>query len=240
MKSSGKLLERICKRVRRTRSKTSKTSASEEEIASKLNNPTVETGMAVDVSVVEQRLLSASLRQGMPAGTFRDSSTFLTPPSSCCMAAGSPSSRSLPARMDGSGAVTSSSAPLLHPTRESCVTADPEAESTRHEECVAPSLSSVSSPALQTLKGEGPCMLSATDSGLYSEEEDSIEEEFLEVFSEDEDEEEEDGSVEDGWLIPADEMSLDKVVTANGRETVYRYLLVCGWVQGGRGVETIG
>ena len=223
MKSSGKLLERICKRVRRTRSKTSKTSASEEEIASKLRKPSVEAGMAVDISVVEQRLLSASLRPGMPAGTFRDSSTFLSPPSSsCCMAAGSPSSRSLPARMDGSGAVTSSSAPLLHPTRESCVTADLEADSTRHEECIVPSPSSVSSPALQTLKGEGPCMLSATDSGLYSEEEDSIEE-FLEVFSEDEDDyDEEDGSVEDGWLIPADEMSLDKVVTANGRETVYR------------------
>lgn len=62
-------------------------------------------------------------------------------------------------------------------------------------------------------------MLSATDSGLYSEEEDSIEEEFLEVFS---DQEEEDGGMEEGWLIPAEEVSLDKVVTATGRETVYR------------------
>lgn len=67
------------------------------------------------------------------------------------------------------------------------------------------------------------CMLSATDSGLYSEEEEeggSSEEEFLEVFSDQD--EDEDGLVEDGWLIPAEEVSLDQVVTSNNTETVYR------------------
>lgn len=74
-------------------------------------------------------------------------------------------------------------------------------------------------------------MLSATDSGLYSEEECSAsEEEYLDVFSdedgeekEEDEEEEEDGVIiGDGWVIPAQEVSLDKMVVSNNCETIYR------------------
>ena len=73
------------------------------------------------------------------------------------------------------------------------------------------------------LEGKEVCMLSATDSGLYSEEEGSTsDEEFLEVFIDDYDEAEEESLVDDGWLIPAEEVALDKVVVSNSCETIYR------------------
>ena len=73
-------------------------------------------------------------------------------------------------------------------------------------------------------EGKGTCMLSATDSGLYSEEENSAsDEEFLEVFSDDDVDDEEENLVDDGWLIPAEEVALDTVVAANRCETIYRY-----------------
>ncbi len=64
-------------------------------------------------------------------------------------------------------------------------------------------------------------ILSPTDSGLYSEEE--SEEEYLDVFSDDDDGEEEHKLVDDGWRIPAEEVALDKVMVSNHSETIYRY-----------------
>ena len=63
-------------------------------------------------------------------------------------------------------------------------------------------------------------MLSASDSGLYSEAEESPgEEEYLNVFT---DEEEEEAVLGDSWVIPAQEVSLDKMMASNTHETIYR------------------
>lgn len=179
---------------------------------------------AKDINSVVEQVISVSLNlREVARGAFQDS-TFQTRPSMVDAESGvNSTSQSLPGRLDSIAAT--SSAPLLQ-VRELSRTGEMQAISTRHQECVD-SHTSVTSPPAVTLnsapmeKGEVPCMLSATDSGLYSEEEGStVEEEFLEVFSDEEDDE--DGLVEDGWLIPADEVSLDKVIAATGRETVYR------------------
>lgn len=116
-------------------------------------------------------------------------------------------------------AAMSSSAPLLGAAVEDSQGKHAEPVSTSSKEC------DTSLPAVQVERAGGvckvkdQCMLSATDSGLYSEEGEANSEgdEYLEVFSEDEEE-----LVDDGWLIPADEVALDKVVAYNKSETVYK------------------
>lgn len=217
MKTCRKFLESICKRVRRTQRNASRRSRSEKEDTSKpVSSNSRHQTKAKDINSVVEQCISVSLNPEVARGDFRDSSPSMAAAESVSRL----SSRSLPSRIDSSD--ITSSAPLLHVhlAGESSLAAEVQAISTANQECLE---SDTSPPAHVATAGdqksEGQCMLSATDSGLYSEEEDSIEEEFLEVFS---DQEEEDGGMEEGWLIPAEEVSLDKVVTATGRETVYR------------------
>lgn len=162
------------------------------------------------ISVVEQQI-SVSLSPGIARGDFLDSTHQSGP---AMAAAGESGAQSLP-----SGEITSS-APLLpvHVPVETSPASEDQIISTLHPDCVE----SRTSPSATSKKMDEQCSLSASDSGLYSEEEEEEEEdsgeEFLEVFSD----EEEDGLVEEGWQIPADEVSLDTVMAATGRETVYR------------------
>ena len=226
MKHSSKFLERICKRVRRrTRSSNNKEKKQSDVCRSKLQNvgsPVDTSRSPSSVAISEEAAASWSLE--LARGAFQDSSvTTQTRPSPMEAAEGIPTgcSSSLPARMD-SYAVVASSVPLLQ------VQSPVEEGETKYE--TSESISSRQASLLPNaktgtdiLQAKEMCMLSATDSGLYSEEdESSSEDEYLEVFSDDEEEE---GLVDDGWLIPADEVSLDKVVTASNSETVYR--LVC-------------
>lgn len=224
MKNGTSFLERICKRVRRTR----RSKASEEKStllqSSKAACRQDTPARSIDSVATQQHCTASSSLQLVARGAFHGDSPLQSGRGRAMAAESGPSS--LPARLDGgNGGAVTSSAPLLRvdlPVDISQASAIGSI-STRHEECVPPDTSP--SVQLKPVDSKDMCMLSATDSGLYSEEEDSIEEEFLEVFSDEEQEEEEeedDGLVEDGWLIPADEFSLDKVVSANSTETVYR------------------
>lgn len=208
---NNKFLERICKKMRRTQRNVSRELEKEETSKPVSTNSRHQTTKAKNINSVVGQCISVSLTPKVARGDFRDSSTMAAAESVTRS-----SSRSLPSRMDSSA--TTSSAPLLrvHSPGESSPV---QAISTECLDSHALPPAQLQVATAENQKGEGQCMLSATDSGLYSEEEDSIEEEFLEVFS---DEEEEDGVVEEGWLIPAEEVSLDKVVAATGRETVYR------------------
>lgn len=147
---------------------------------------------------------------------------------------------SLPARtrsQDTNNNIITSSAPQLHVTK-----AEPSNSEylEQPEEKEPATTQAVVGGAVQEEKRGGASasstaaaqfyMLSATDSGLYSEEEEgSSEDEFLEVFSDDDDDGEEDEDddddetiVGDGWLIPAQEVALDKVLVSNSCETVYK------------------
>ena len=222
MKNGSSFLERICKRVRRTRSKASEGKSTPLQSSKAAHRQ--DTPARTITSVATQQPCTAaasSSLQLVARGAFHGNSTLQ---SGRGRAMEGPNS--LPARLDAGsarGGTVTSSAPLL---RVDVPVDNSQAPvlgsiSTRHEECVP----SDTSPSVQLkpVDSKEVCTLSATDSGLYSEEEDSIEEEFLEVFSDEEEEDEEDdGLVEDGWLIPADEFSLDKVVSATSTETVYR------------------
>ncbi len=196
MKNSSKLLERICKRVRRS--------------------PRKDKASCSKPNTSRHDQLSASLQE--PRGALQDS-TFQTGPAMAAaeFESGISTSLSMENRV-------TSSAPLLrvHLAGESSQTSEVDTISTRHQECIGCDTSPSAQIMLQQQQKEGICTLSATDSGLYSEEEDCIEEDFLEVFSDEEDDE--DCLMEDGWQIPAKEVSLDQVVAVNSRETVYRYL----------------
>ena len=173
---------------------------------------------------------SAAWSAQLASGAFHDSTLKHTGPAAAELERGGPvvqSTHSLPAAssMEGPTLALAPAAPVLVTVVDS-QRKDAELVITSTQECAIPGTSgSVQDQGLQ-MRAQEPskdmCMLSATDSGLYSEEEDS-DEEYLEVFSEDEEEEEEDDYlVDDGWLIPADEVSLDKVLASNKTETVYK------------------
>lgn len=212
---NNKFLQRICNRVRRTQRKASRSTPEKEETSKPVSR---HQSKAKNINSVVEQYISVSLTPQIARGNFLDSSS---PSSAAAADSSTPSSRSLPPRMDSNARIAS--APLLpvHLPEESSPAMEAGTVSTADQGC----LDSHTPPPEQiataeVLKAEVQCTLSATDSGLCSEEEDSVEDEFLEVFSDEE--EEDDGVMEDGWLIPADEVSLDKVVTASGRETVYR------------------
>lgn len=221
-------LERICRRVRRTR-----IAKASEEKATPLQSEPLQSSKAgqdtpaTSVATTQHCTASSSLQLVVLArGAFHgDSRSPLQSGRVQAMAtAEEGGSDSLLDATSTSGDAVTSSAPLLKvdlPVDNSQASVIGSI-STPHEECVPSDTSP--SVLLKPVDSKEVCTLSATDSGLYSEEEDSIEEEFLEVFSDGEEEEDEDddGLVEDGWLIPADEFSLDKVVSASSTETVYR------------------
>ena len=214
MKTSSKLIERICKKMRRRTRSGNKDKKPSDLCKTKtftVGSP-VDTSRSPDSVAIGEQAAAASWSLELARGAFQDSTvTVQTRP--CSMAAveamptATTASSSLPARMD-SHAVTASSAPLLQ--------VQPPPEESEREPLSPPD------SKLGGIGKEMVCMLSATDSGLYSEEEGSSEDEYLDVFSEGEEDEEEEGLVDDGWLIPADEVALDKVVTSSSSETVYR------------------
>lgn len=218
MKNS-RFLERICKRVRRkTRSRSGdskkQTALCTKQDMSSRRQATENCGVPSSTPPAAGCVWSLKVA----AGAFQDSTLTRA------AAAEGPvvqTSHSLPAGME-SLALTSS-APLLREGQpvEDSQGKDAGIVSTRAKEC-APGDTSVEPKGLEMGSaevGKELCMLSATDSGLYSEEENASDEEYLEVFSDDDDE---DYLVDDGWLIPADEVSLDKVVAYNKAETVYK------------------
>ncbi len=210
MKNSSKFLERICKRVRRRTRSTKKEKKRSDVCTSKINSP-MDTSRPSPCSVAVSKEATASWSLELAGGAFQDSKlTIQTRPCPMPAAEGIATTgcfSSLPARMDNHA----SSAPLLQVQSPS--EGDPEVSagliSSRQEKAKI---------GTELAQGKDMCMLSATDSGLYSEEEGSSEDEYLDVFSEDEEED----VVDDGWLIPANEVALDKVVTASNSETVYK------------------
>ena len=223
MKNSSKFLERICKRMRsrRTRSNSSKDKKRSDvhtsKVLSKVSSPMDTSRSPSSVAISEKPTASWGLE--LAGGAFQDSKvTVQTRP--CPMAAPSTAGcfSSPPARTDrdSHAIAASSSAPLLQVQSAA-------GESTELSGLANPKQTSIPPKAkigTELTPGKEVYMLSATDSGLYSEEEGASEDEYLDVFSEDE--EEEDDVVDDGWLIPADEVSLDKVVATSHSETVYR------------------
>ena len=166
------------------------------------------------VSVVLPEI-SVSSSPEVARGDFLDS----TCPSA--MAAAATSLRLCsPSRVDDSHDITSSPRNSVDFPAEISRTSEVGTISTHHQECNESHTSASATTTAEMV--EGKVMLSATDSdsGLYSEEEDSSEE-YLEVFSDEEDEDSL-AMVEDDWLISADEVSLDTVMAATGGETVYR------------------
>lgn len=223
MKSS-RFLERIYKRVRRSsrsrardsrRSRLDKQTASKQDVSSR-RHATENSG----VPSVTPPAADCYWSLEVAAGAFQDSTLTRA-------AAKGPiqTTHSLPAGME-SLALTSSLLRAEMPVEDSHGK-DAGIVSTRAKECIPrdTSLVVVVEPEVKQEErctrpagvSKELCMLSATDSGLYSEE-DNSEDDYLEVFSDDE----EDDLGDDGWLIPADEVTLDKVVAHNKTETVYK------------------
>lgn len=216
---SNRFLERICRKVqraRKTHTRASKKSSKSEALG---------FGVADSQDGVADCQPAASWPRRLASGAFQDSTVSTR---SMAAVAGFPASTSLPASLPSHD--VASSAPLI------CVHLSGELEKNELEGSslgertdnpnadTSPSsfTKQASRPAemdKESRPAEEVCVLSATDSGLYSEEEGSSEDEFLDVFS-DEDEDEE--CLDDGWLIPAEEVSLDKVMASNNCETLYR------------------
>lgn len=197
-------LERIWRRVQRKSKGTSseKLETSKQMASSSRGRLTPAKGT---VSVVLQGA-SVSYSPEVARGDFLDS----TCPTAMAAAATSLRLCST-SRLDDSHDITSAPSLRVDFPMEISRTSEVGTISTSHQECNESHTS-----ATTTVMVEEKLMLSATDSdsGLYSEEEDSSEE-YLEVFSDEEDE-------DDEWLISADEVSLDTVMAATGGETVYR------------------
>ena len=234
MKVSGGFLGRICKKVKRKREYRKRGG----QIRSK-NLAGLEGQGSVEHSLVlEQSLLEATITPSNP-GPFQQlqQSEMLREEELRCNGSYSRDTFLAPCTVDASKTTNRRcSLPtikLLHLSStpspvSSCNPSSTTKESgpllridTFGQECSCSHTST--NPALKDLY-----MLSATDSGLYSEEEGSAsEEEYLDVFSDEDgegkEEDEEDGTiVGDGWVIPAQEVSLDKMVVSNSSETIYR------------------
>jgi hypothetical protein len=165
-----------------------------------------------NINSVEEQQVSVSLSPRLARGDFLDS----TYPSMADSAAES----GLTSRRDGHD--LTSSAPGEHFPAEKCLASEDRAISTQSQECLGSHTSSVDVATLGKMEGQC-CLLSATDSGLCSEEDGEVSsEEFLEVFSDDDEDEEDEDEDCLMWQIPAEEVSLDTVMAATGRETVYR------------------
>lgn len=222
---SNRFLERICRKVQRARKTHTRASKIKKSDCSS-KSEALGFGVADSQDGVADYQPAASWPRRLASGAFQDSTVSTR--SMATAVAGFPASTSLPASLPSHD--VASSAPLI------CVHLAGELEKNELEGSslgertdnpnadTSPSsfTKQASRPAemdKESRPAEEVCVLSATDSGLYSEEEGSSEDEFLDVFSDDDEDEE---CLDDGWLIPAEEVSLDKVMASNNCETLYR------------------
>lgn len=252
MKNGSKFLERICQRVRR-RTRRGGVELQKNHPMSSTSSRSKPCGPSRrrDTSGVSSSSDCRGASLDVARGAFLDSTLQRTRPAVVVSAAAEDqdslhvsSTHSLPARMD--------SLALRDPPAPALLRVQQRQEQQRGawkqgEPHHAPVVSTAAQESLSVSSGAGLelstageddgglvmtgskpaeagkelCLLSATDSGLYSEDSG---EEYLEVFSdnEEDEEEEDDGLVDDGWRIPAEEVSLDKVMAYNRTETVYR------------------
>lgn len=239
MKANGGFLERICKKVRRKRDH-GKKGQRNKKLASGLERQ----------SSVEQRQLEDTITQSNPGPAQLHDCRNGSLSRGAFLAPNQPASA--PSTADASTTTRSCSLPTARRPQLSSPPPPPPPpaglsapsalfSSAKNSHRQEPSMRiprqecdrshTSTNPALKDLY-----MLSATDSGLYSEEEGSAsEEEYLDVFSDEDgerEEDEEDGViVGDGWVIPAQEVSLDKMVVSNSCETIYRWALEIATVQ---------